>query len=86
MIPLAGQTLNAGHLMQPTANATGQSVMMSLPGKSAAGLHYADTRMVLPRPLDRAAFHERAGPLASQENTSRPPPKPREPLAWTNVM
>jgi hypothetical protein len=39
MIPLAGQKLNTGHLMQPTANATGQSVMISLPDKSAAGRH-----------------------------------------------
>src|SRR5258708_7733523 len=38
MIPLTGQMLNTGHLLQPTANATGQSVMISLPSKSAAGL------------------------------------------------
>ena len=48
MIPLAGQMLNAGHLMQPTANATGQSTMISLPGKSAAGLHADISRLVLP--------------------------------------
>ena len=36
MIPLTGQMLNTGHLMQPTANATGQSVMITLPSEAAA--------------------------------------------------
>lgn len=65
MIPLTGQILNTGHLMQPTANATGQSVMISLPSKSAAGLHTAVSRMVLPGTPDGATFHDTAGPLTS---------------------
>ena len=64
MIPLPGQTLNTGHLMQPTANATGQSVMISLPSKCAAGLHAAVRRMVLPGTPGGATFHDTAGPLA----------------------
>ena len=63
MIPLTGQMLNTGHLMQPTANATGQSVMISLPSKSAAGLHSAVGRMVLPGAPDGATFHDTAGLL-----------------------
>src|SRR5258708_30362360 len=61
MIPLAGQTLKTGHLMQPTASATGQSVMIGLPGNSAAGLHAAISRMVLRRAPDRGSrfFHAR---------------------------
>jgi hypothetical protein len=60
MIPLTGQILNMGHLMQPTANATGQSVMISLPRKSAAGLHAAVSRLV--RPAHQAGSHFRTLP------------------------
>ena len=55
--------LNTGHLTQPTANATGQSVMISLPSKSAAGLAAAVRRIVLPRAPDGVTFHNTAGPL-----------------------
>ena len=48
MTPLTGQILNTGHLMQPTANATGQSVMITLPSKSAAACTPPSVAMVLP--------------------------------------
>jgi len=48
MIPLAGQTLNTGHLTQPTASATGHSVIFILPSKAAAGNFGAVIFMIFP--------------------------------------
>jgi hypothetical protein len=60
MLPLTGQILNTGHLTQPTANATGQSVMMT-PKQIRGGLHAAVSRMLLPTGPDGDTFHDPPG-------------------------
>jgi hypothetical protein len=70
MIPLTGQILKTGHLMQPTASATGQSVMITLPSKSAAACTPPSVARYSPRTRG-VTFHATAGPLASSPAASQ---------------
>lgn len=87
MIPLAGQTLNAGHLTQPTASATGQSVMIILQSRFEDGPYRAVNRIVLPAQASGSCFI-RPGPQSRYgtadlvpASRSCPPSCPADPAA-----
>jgi hypothetical protein len=74
MIPFTGHILNTGHLTHPTANATGQSVMIELPEKTTTV--YRRKSYGTPLVLTELGHNSRdAGPLPSCQASAGKPHK-----------